>query len=206
MATLPGNIEYNVKIKLYDAKTGTLEDVIDVSNRLVIRYHLVITHLLSPVGNPLLQQVMSPADFAKYGLPTDTDLKIKKMRFGTDPTQTDITMSGLISLVEPRFFADGTTIPPGTQDWYDIDGYKFGNGADVVSSITGQPVQDYDQNITFSSTMGGPQGNSTTTTPIVYREAGLFTNNDIMFARTTFPPITKDENLALKFEWNLSLP
>jgi hypothetical protein len=54
--------------------------------------------------------------------------------------------------------------------------------------------------------MAGPQGNSTTNTPIVYREAGLYTNNDIMFARTTFPAITKDENLALKFEWQISLP
>jgi len=200
MTTLPGNIGHNVKIELYDAKQNKLIDVIEVHNRLVIRYHLVMTHLLSPVGNPLLQQVLSPADFSKYGIPVDTDLKIRKMRFGTDPTQTDITMSGIITPVPPGFFADGTTIPIGTQDWYDIDGYKFGNGTDVSN------IPDYDQNITFSATMAGPQGNSTTSTPNVYREAGLYTQNDIMFARTTFPPITKDENLALKFEWQISLP
>lgn len=200
MTTLPGNIGHNVKIELYDVRENKLIDVIEIHNRLVIRYHLVMTHLLSPVGNPLLQQELSPADFSKYGIPTDADLKIRKMRLGTDPTQTDITMSGIVSIVEPRFYADGTTIPPGTQDWYDIDGYKFGNGTDVNG------IKDYDQNLTFSATMAGPQGNSTTNTPIVYREAGLFTNNDIMFARTTFPAITKDENLALKFEWQISLP
>ena len=200
MATLPGNIEQNVKIELYDVRENKLVDIIEVHNRLVIRYHLVMTHLLSPVGNPLLQSQMSSADFAIYGLPTDSDLKITKMRFGTDPTQTAITMSGIISLVEPRYFPDGTTIPPGTQDYYLIDGYKFGNGADVNG------IKDYDQNLTFSATMAGPQGNSTTNTPIVYREAGLYTQNNILFARTTFPAITKDENLALKFEWNIALP
>ena len=91
MTTLPGNIGHNVKIELYDAKQNKLIDVIEVHNRLVIRYHLVMTHLLSPVGNPLLQQVLSPADFSKYGIPVDTDLKIRKMRFGTDPTQTVIS-------------------------------------------------------------------------------------------------------------------
>ena len=95
MTTLPGNIGHNVKIELYDVKQNKLIDVIEVHNRLVIRYHLVMTHLLSPVGNPLLQQVLSPADFSKYGIPVDADLKIRKMRFGTDPTQTDITMSGI---------------------------------------------------------------------------------------------------------------
>lgn len=200
MATLPGNIEHNVKIEIYDVNKNQLVDIIEIKNRLVLRYHLVMTHFLSPVGNPALQQELSPADFSKYGIPTDADLKIRKMRFGTDPTQTEITMSGLIALVEPGFYPDGTTIPPNTQDWYDIDTYKFGNGSDVNG------VKDYDQNITFEATMAGVQGNSTTTTPIVYREAGLFTNNNIMFARTTFPSITKTEDLALKFSWNLSLP
>ena len=198
--TLPGNCEYNVNIKIIDVRDGQIVHEHDVHNRLVLRYHLVMTHLLSPVGNPNLQSELSPADFAKFGIPTDADLKIRKMRFGTDGSATEIQQSGIISVVEPRFNADGSTIPPGTKDFYDIETYKFSNGVEVGG------VPDYDQAITFETTMAAPQGNSTTTEPIVYREAGLYTQNDILFARTNLPALVKDENFAFKMSWILRMP
>jgi hypothetical protein len=199
--TLPTNIDdNNVNVKIYDVKTNQLVDEYDFHNRLVIRYHLVLTHLLSPVGNSALQNQMSPADFVKFGIPTDADLKITKMKFGTNGSPTNIYQSGLINIVEPGFNANGTTIPPGTKDYYDIDTYKFLNGVEIGG------IPDYDQAINFEITMAGPQGNSITNEPVVYQEAGLFTNNGIMFARTNLPSLRKDQNFAFKLSWIIRIP
>ena len=195
--TLPGILNTNVKIEKFNVKTGELVDVYHQHNRLVIRYHLIMTHLLSPVGNVLLQSEMNESDFAKYGIPTDSDLKITKMRFGTDGTPTAVTMDNILSPVLPKFNADGIAI---TDDYYPIDGYKFINGIDV------NDVKDYDQAISFETTIAGPQGNSETVQPVVYKEAGLFTTNNIMMARTNLPSLVKDENFAFKMSWTIRFP
>lgn len=182
-------------------RDGNILDRIKFNNRLVLRYHLVITHLLSPVGNVALQSEMSPADFAKYGIPTSDDLKIRKMKFGTDGSATDITMSDIISIVEPKFNADGSAIPTGTKDWYDIDTYTFGNGPEING------VKDYDQSLTFECTMAAPQGNGNTSSDTtIYKEAGLYTANNILFARGVLPDMTKNENVAYKLSWEIKLP
>ncbi len=188
-----------VSIQKIDAKTGEVVEEIYNNNRLVIRYHVVLTHLLSPVGN--LSNNLSGDALLQLGIPTSEDLKITKMRFGTDGTQTSITMSGVLAVVPPLFNADGTTIPVQDNiDFYTIDTYRYSNGADVNG------IPDYDQAITFEATMAGPQGNGTTIDPVIYREAGLFTQNDIMFARVTLPNLTKDENFAFKFSWTVRFP
>lgn len=193
--TIPGTVEGRVAVTTFDVQTGKVVDYIEFKNRLVLRYHVVLTHLLSPVGN--LSNNLSGALFNQLGNPSSSDLKLTKMRFGTDSTATAITMSGLITPVSPLFNADGT---PTSADHYVIDTYRFLNG----SPVNGVP--DYDQALVMSATMAGPQGNGTNPTPVIYREAGLFTANDIMFARTNLPNLTKDSNFAFKFEWQVRLP
>lgn len=197
-STLPGDIVPNVQIDKIDVETGEVVETWEHHNRLLLRSHVVLTHLLSPIGN--LTNNLSGQLLQQIGIPTSEDLKITKMRFGTDGASTSVTMSGVLSVVPPRFNADGSTITNPSINYYEIDTYKFSNG----SPVNGVP--DYDQAITFESTMAGPQGNSTTATPIVYREAGLFTQNDIMFARVQLPNLTKDENFAFKFSWTIRFP
>lgn len=200
ISTLPGEISANnVTIEKIDVNTNEVIETYKSHNRLVLRYHLVITHLLSPVGNFANQSNFTTEEFAKFGNPTSEDLKLTKMRFGTNATEVSVTDSGVITPVLPRFNADGSTITDGT-DYYAIDTYRFLNGNPVNS------VPDYDQSLEVEATMSGPAGNSTTVDQIVYREAGLYTDNDILFARVTFPAITKDESFAFKFRWILSLP
>ena len=197
---LPDGTNSNVEIKVIDIN-GDVVDIYNVHNRLVLRYHLVITHLLSPVGNASLQSELSTADFTKYGVPTDLDLKVSRMKFGTDDTTTDITMSGIVAPVEPLYYEDGTTIDPTDEvDYYTIDTYKFSNG----SAVNGVP--DYDQAITFETTMAGPQGNGLTTDPVIYKEAGLYTLNEIMIARTNLPSLNKTEDFSFRLSWTIRLP
>ena len=190
-----GLAEGRVHITKFDVHTGQVVEEYHVKNRLVLRYHVVLTHLLSPVGN--LSNNLSGSLFNQLGNPSSSDLKLTKMRFGTDSTATAITMSGLIAPVAPLFNADGT---PTSADNYAIDTYRFLNGSPVNN------VPDYDQALVMEATMAGPQGNGSNPTPVIYREAGLFTANDIMMCRTNLPNLTKDSNFAFKFQWQIRFP
>jgi hypothetical protein len=159
----------------------------------------VLTHLLSPVGDANLQTQLSSEEFTKIGIPTSEDLKLTKMRFGTGTAETDISMSGIVSVVEPNFNADGSTITDG-QDWYDIDQYTFKEGASI------NDVRDFGQALEMQTTMAGPQGNSLTNDPVVYSEAGLYTANDILFARVNLPSLTKTSSFAFRFSWAVRFP
>lgn len=190
---------YNVNIQKIDVRTGEVIEENSYKNRLVLRYKLVLTHLLSPVGN--LSNNLSGEVQQKFGIPTSEDLKITKMRFGTDDTPTSIIMDDLIATVPPLFNPDGSAIPPSENiDFYPIDTYKFRNGAPV------NDVPDWDEAISFEATMAGPQGNGTSLQPVIYREAGLYTNNDILFARVQLPNLTKDSAFSFRFEWTIRFP
>lgn len=195
-------IEGRVHIQKIDVNTGKVVEDYHTKNRLVLRYHVVLTHLLSPVGNFNNQSVLSGALFNQLGNPSSSDLKLTKMRFGTDATATRITMSGLLAPVAPLFNGDGT---PTSSDAYAIDTYRFLNGAPVNDPVAGS-VPDFDQALVMEATMAGPAGNGTGGGPVIYREAGLFTANDIMFARTNLPNLTKDQNFAFKFSYQIRFP
>ena len=113
---------------------------------------------------------------------TPNNFKITKMRFGEDGTAPSPTQTALISPVEKT---------PSVFD-YAVETPEYQNGASPG---------DLDAIIKFSTLMAGTDGNG-----VNYQEAGLFAEAGYMFARTTFPLITKTEEIAFSFNWTIIFP
>lgn len=61
-----------------------------------------------------------------------------------------------------------------------------------------EPMGD-ESSVRFTAIMGTTVGNGAGT--VTYTEAGLFTKDDVMFARETFPSLVKNSSRVITFEW-----
>ena len=153
----------------------------EIYNKIQTASH-VQNNLIVNSAHLILSHLM--AQTASVGIPeiTPNNFKITKMQFGQDntaPTPLDIALV----LPEPK--------SPGV-DFYTVGTPEFQDGASPG---------DKDAIITFSALMDGADGNG-----VNYQEAGLFAEAEFMFARTTFPLITKTAEIAFSFNWTIIFP
>ena len=146
-------------------------------------YSHVQDNLIVNQSHLILSHLMAQTPSTALGaISAPNNFKITKIAFGTGNPAPSPLDTGLDTLVEKS---------PGV-DFYTVGTPSFQEGASPA---------DMDAIITFSTLMDGADGNG-----VNYQESGLFCEAEFMFARTTFPLITKTAEIAFSFNWTIIFP
>ncbi len=111
---------------------------------------------------------------------TPESYQINKMKIGKSDNITEVKMTDVID-PEPRNL---------TTSFYDME---------TTAYITDVST---DSEVKYSAFMEIDEGNGEGS--VIYREAGLFTNNEIMIARSAFSGIQKNAAISILFEWTIA--
>lgn len=92
-------------------------------------------------------------------------------------------------------------IPPTVND---IGLYDLVTFSKPAAGITFKPTPENSNSVLFTFIVNKEEGNGTGTA--IYNELGLFTTNNHMFSRVTFPSISKTNQIKLIITWEIKFP